>query len=115
MGIAQRGKSRKDRVSPSRKEYVEIKVDGKREYLHRYNYRMAHGLDYIPPDLVIHHKDEVKRNNAPDNLEAKHRRDHMPRHHRKREDWLEAYEHTDIRKLEGLPPKEPDNFDEFGW
>jgi hypothetical protein len=75
-----RGKSRKDRTSPSTKQYVQIVNEhGKREYLHRFVYRMEYGD--IPEDCVVHHIDEDKRNNSPENVEAKSRREHIPQAH----------------------------------
>ncbi len=107
-GLAQRGKSF-DRVSPSRKAYVEIRVDGAREYLHRYNYRQANGLEEIPEGIVIHHKDENKRINDPDNLEAKPRSEHTPHHHSKwKENGNGSGEDLDFWVSEGETSGAPD-------
>lgn len=79
-GFAQRGKSRDDRTSPSKKEYIQIRhEDGSREYWHRYVYRMEHGD--IPEGYVVHHKTENKRENDIDNLASLPRNEHTPNAH----------------------------------
>lgn len=46
--------------------------------LHLAVYRAHHGE--IPPGFDVHHRDEDKTNNHPDNLEALSRSDHLKRH-----------------------------------
>lgn len=103
-----RGRSRTDRTSPSRKEYIQIRhEDGSREYLHRFVYRQEYGE--IPEGFVVHHKNEVKRNNSPDNLGALPRNEHTPHahYHWRGRDWQSPDEYV---PLEGESP-----FDEFGF
>jgi hypothetical protein len=88
MGVAQRGKSREDRSSPSRKVYVQIiNEQGRREYLHRYIWRNHNGE--IPEGMVVHHKDENPRNTSIENLESRPRNEHTPHahFHWKTRDW----------------------------
>ena len=42
---------------------------GRRERLHCFVYRRAHGLAILPEGYQVHHKDTDKNNNEPDNLE----------------------------------------------
>lgn len=57
------------------------------EYLHRFVYRQENGD--IPEGFIIHHKDEIKRNNGADNLGALPRNEHTPNahFHWKTRDW----------------------------
>jgi hypothetical protein len=81
-GYVQRGKSRADRTSPSRKAYVQIVNEyGEREYLHRYIYRMENDLEEIPEGMVVHHKNEKKRDNSGKNLKLLPRNEHTPHAH----------------------------------
>ena len=45
-----------------------IRVNGRRVYLHRHIFETH--VRPLEPNEIVHHKDENKRNNAPDNLEA---------------------------------------------
>lgn len=88
-GLAQRGKSRDDRTSPSKKAYIQIRhEDGSREYWHRYVYRQEFGE--IPEGMVVHHKSENKRVNDADNLGLMPVNEHTPN----------AHYHWKTRKLE---------------
>jgi hypothetical protein len=92
-GLGQRGKSRDDRTSPSKKVYIQIRhEDGTREYWHRFVYRQENGD--IPEGFVIHHKNEMKHDNGPDNLGALPANEHTPNEHwhwRTREPDRERY------------------------
>lgn len=78
-GVAQRGRSRADRTSPSVKQYVQVRVDGKRIYLHRKVYLDINGE--IPEGCIVHHKNENKRDNSPHNLGAVAVEKHLPHDH----------------------------------
>lgn len=107
-GIAQRGKSRADRTSPSRKVYIQVRDEaGKREYLHRKVYRESKGIDEIPEGMVVHHRNENPRINEPENLEARPRNEHTPN----------AHFHWKTRDYEtGEPlPEYTGEFEAFGW
>lgn len=57
-----RGKGRK---SP----YIQIRVNGKRIYLHRHVWEKANGRK-LESGEIVHHKNEDKRDNSPENLEV---------------------------------------------
>lgn len=79
-GLHYRGKSRDDRTRPSKKVYIQIRLDdGRREYWHRYVYRQEHGP--IPEGFIVHHKNEIKRDNGPGNLATLPRNEHTPNEH----------------------------------
>lgn len=81
-GYAQRGKSRSDRKSPSRKVYIQIVNErGEREYLHRYRYRMENDLEEIPEGMAVHHVNEKKRDNRGKNLKLLPMNEHTPNAH----------------------------------
>lgn len=72
--------SRDDRTRPGKLPYVQIRNEhNEREYLHRFVYRQEHGE--IPEGFVVHHKNEIKKDNGPGNLEAKPRNEHTPNAH----------------------------------
>lgn len=110
-GIAQRGKSREDRTSPSVKEYVQVRhPDGRREYLHRLNYRKEHNLEEIPEGMVVHHKTENKRVNDPKQLGLMSRNEHTPNAHYH---WRSRdYRDDSFREVD---PDAVSEFDDFGW
>lgn len=83
-GKAQRGKSRNDRSTPSKTEYIRIRHEnGQREYLHRFNYRIANDIPDIPDGMVVHHKTENKRINDAKYLALVSRKQHTPNTHHK--------------------------------
>jgi hypothetical protein len=66
--------------------------DGTCEYWHRFVYRQENGD--IPEGFVIHHKNEMKHDNGPDNLGALPANEHTPNEHwhwRTREPDRERY------------------------
>lgn len=96
-GLGQRGKSRDDRTSPSKKEYIQIRhEDGTREYWHRYVYRMEHGD--IPEGFVVHHKTENKRENDIENLATMPANEHTPNahFHWRERDWQSRDEYIPL-------------------
>lgn len=52
----------------SGKSHIRIRVNGKREYLHRIVFEKH--VRPLRDGEIVHHKDENKHNNAPENLEA---------------------------------------------
>lgn len=85
-GLFMRGKSL-DRVSPSKKEYIRIvKKDSPladkqgKVLLHRQVFYET--KDVLFSDEIVHHKDENKRNNSPENLEKLRRDEHTPNTHK---------------------------------
>jgi len=72
-------------LSYSKEGHVDAKYwdDEKQKYVttgfHRLVWEREHGP--IPPGMLVHHKDENKRNNKPWNLELKTRGDHNREHH----------------------------------
>lgn len=80
---------------------------GRYAYEHRVNWWRANGLNPDEAAPVIHHKDDTKRNNAPDNLEGMTSPEHSAHHARP----ITYLEHTCLHcgatfaKRKGMSPK----------
>lgn len=86
-------------------DYPGKKYRGKYAYEHRVVYWRTHGI--VPE--VVHHKNEVKRDNSPSNLEATNPSEHTSEHLKKRATpstvvscaWCGAQFEADRRRLWG--------------
>lgn len=67
-----------DRRRGKGRSYIRIRVNGERVYLHRYIFETH--VRPLEPDEIVHHKDENKWNNAPENLAAMSRAEHLAEH-----------------------------------
>ena len=89
MRREKRGKCRDDRSQPSRSPYIRVRTgDGGREYLHRLIFEKTHRP--LEAGEIVHHKNENKRDNSPENLEVKadaaeHLAEHNHWRHRRRQ------------------------------
>ncbi len=59
--------------------------EGKKKTIHSRVAEKKYGYDKIPAKFVIHHIDEDKNNNRPNNLIILHRKDHWRLHNKKKE------------------------------
>lgn len=81
QGLHSRGRTKYgDRSEPSRKEYIQIRrEDGTRVYYHRWIYEQENGP--IPEGMIVHHRNEIKRCNDPENLGLMKQNEHTPNAH----------------------------------
>lgn len=62
------------------KPYIQVRVNGKRVYLHRLVWEECNGR-YLEPGEIVHHKDGDKRNNDPTSLGVFADQSEHMRHH----------------------------------
>jgi hypothetical protein len=90
-------------VTVFKPEWYTGKVDGNRVYEHIVAYCEHNGLTEVPDGLVIHHMDENKMNNSPENLImlsiADHRRLHA---------WLNKVQRLSRKGVGNSVPEAPD-------
>lgn len=62
----------------ARLTYWRFRLNGRRYYLHRALYELAHGMEIgtLPTEMEIHHKDGNTFNNRLSNLECLHKSEH---------------------------------------
>lgn len=71
-------KSADNRRGKGSEPYIRIRVNGKRVLLHRYIFEKH--VRPLEPDEIVHHKNENKRDNRPENLAAMSRAEHLAEH-----------------------------------
>jgi hypothetical protein len=69
-GLYSRGKSKSNYNQPSKTGYIRIRVNGKRRYEHQVNAEQKLGRP-LKKGEVVHHTNEIKGDNRPENLEVK--------------------------------------------
>lgn len=72
--------------------YKCISLPGTGDYVYEHHlvYCKYHGLESIPEGMIVHHLDEVKQNNSPDNLQLMSQAEHLRIHREAMEDAKRA-------------------------
>lgn len=71
-------KSADRRRGNGKEPYIRIRVNGRRVLLHRHIFETH--VRPLEPNEIVHHKNENKRDNRPENLEAMDRAAHLAEH-----------------------------------
>jgi hypothetical protein len=85
-------------IKPVVKNHRRLRVNGKRMYLHRLIYEQTTG-EKLQPGEIVHHLDDNKFNNIPENLEKLDSQSaHMRRHYKEKSG---AYRNDKFEEIEG--------------